>query len=82
MDNSRKGRLIIDGDTATLIFKRTLAHAPELVWQAIITPEGLREWLICTSAKIDGPLPDWMGRFQELVGEYPAWTQHATSTDE
>jgi uncharacterized protein YndB with AHSA1/START domain len=178
MDESRKGRLIIEGETATLLFKRTLAHAPELVWQAITTPEGLREWLMCTVAKIDGrvggdielvsgpgryhsrgkilawdpprlleyewnvapvtemplgenavfryellpqagstllsvtyrritkrtapgflpgvhvfldrlqaqldatPLPDWMGRFQELLSEYPAWTQHATSTNE
>ncbi len=42
-----------DGDFATLVFERLLKHPPEHVWDAISTPEGLREWLMCTQARID-----------------------------
>jgi len=52
----RKGRLTVDGDdgTATLVFERVLDHSPAHVWDAITTPEGLRAWLMCTEARIDG----------------------------
>src|SRR4051812_24333514 len=50
----RKGQLIIEGETATLIFRRILAHPPEQVWEAIATPEGLKEWLLCSEARIEG----------------------------
>ena len=49
-----RGRLTVDGDVATLVFERVLHHAPELVWDAIATPEGLKEWLMCSEATIDG----------------------------
>jgi uncharacterized protein YndB with AHSA1/START domain len=177
-DRTRKGRLIVEGETATLIFERLLHHAPALVWEAIATPEGLKEWLVCPEARIDGrvggtiemvsgpgryrstgkilrwepprvfeyewkvapvpemplgenavfryeltprggstlltvtyrritagtargflpglhafldrleaqlegaPLPDWMTRFTELLGQYPEWTKHATPSAE
>ncbi len=51
---ARKGRVIIEGDHATIIFERLLHHAPELVWDAITDPTELKEWLMCSSAKIDG----------------------------
>jgi uncharacterized protein YndB with AHSA1/START domain len=41
-------------DTATLVFERVLHHSPERVWEAISTPAGLAEWLLCADAKIDG----------------------------
>ncbi len=41
-------------DTATLVFERILHHSPEHVWEAISTPEGLEDWLMCVEAKIDG----------------------------
>src|SRR5215471_15049410 len=50
----RRGRLVADGDVATLSFRRLLHHTPAHVWEAISTPEGLREWLMCTRAVIDG----------------------------
>jgi len=53
-DNHRKGEVIIEGDHATIIFKRILRHAPELVWDAITNPDELKEWLMCSSAKIEG----------------------------
>jgi len=53
-DTSRKGQLIVEGDVATLIFRRILHHPPEHVWEAIATPEGLKEWLMCSEARIDG----------------------------
>ncbi len=46
--------MIADGDYATIVFERTLAHAIEHVWEAITTPEGLKEWLLVTYAAIDG----------------------------
>jgi len=53
-DASRKGGLVVDGDTATLTFRRILHHSPQRVWEAIATPDGLKEWLMCTEARIDG----------------------------
>lgn len=53
-DNSRKGKVVIEGNHATITFKRILRHAPELVWNAITNPDELKEWLMCSSAKIEG----------------------------
>ena len=53
-DISRRGQSTVDGDTATLIFKRVMPHAAEHVWEAIATAEGLGEWLMCTDVRIDG----------------------------
>jgi uncharacterized protein YndB with AHSA1/START domain len=53
-DEFRKGQLVIEGETATLIFRRILAHPPKQVWEAIATPEGLKEWLLCSEARIEG----------------------------
>jgi uncharacterized protein YndB with AHSA1/START domain len=53
-DRSRRGRSVVDGDTATLTFTRVYPHAPEHVWDAIATPEGLAGWLMCSDVKIDG----------------------------
>ena len=50
----RRGTLVEDGEYATLTFQRVYQHAPEHVWDAIATPEGLREWLMCTHAVIEG----------------------------
>ncbi len=49
-----KGTLTPDGEYATLTFHRIYRHTPENVWGAISTPEGLREWLICSHAVIEG----------------------------
>ena len=49
-----KGTLTTDGEYATLEFKRVYQHPPELVWDAISTPEGLRNWLLCSFANIEG----------------------------
>lgn len=53
-DRIRKGRVLIEGEHATITFKRILHHAPELVWDAITNPRELKEWLMCSSAKIEG----------------------------
>ncbi len=49
----RKGTLVDDGEFSTLTFHRVYPHAPTRVWEAISTPEGLREWLMCSLVKID-----------------------------
>jgi len=54
IDPRRKGRLSVEDGIVTLVFERLLPHRPEHVWDAIATPEGLREWLLCTEATIEG----------------------------
>jgi uncharacterized protein YndB with AHSA1/START domain len=61
----RRGTLIEDGGDATLTFRRVYRHAPEQVWDAIATPEGLRGWLMCTHAVIEGRVG---GRIEMVSG--------------
>ncbi len=65
----KKGHVTIEGEMATLRFERLLPHAPEHVWEAIATPEGLREWLLCVEAKIEGRV----GGTIELVSGPPRY---------
>jgi uncharacterized protein YndB with AHSA1/START domain len=60
-----RGTLVDDGGDATLTFQRSYRHTPEQVWEAIATPEGLRGWLMCTHAVIDGCVG---GRFELVSG--------------
>jgi uncharacterized protein YndB with AHSA1/START domain len=53
------------GDFATLTFDRTFGHAPERVWAAITTPEGLSQWLLCSKADIE---PRAGGRIELISG--------------
>jgi uncharacterized protein YndB with AHSA1/START domain len=48
-----RGRLIADGEHATIVFERTLHHAIEHVWEAITSADDLKEWRFVTSATID-----------------------------
>ena len=41
---ARGARVIKGDDKWTLVLERELYHAPELVWEALIDPEQLREW--------------------------------------
>jgi uncharacterized protein YndB with AHSA1/START domain len=63
------GRATLDGDKATLKFERFLEHSPEHVWEAIATPEGLKEWLMCVEAKVEGNV----GGTIELVSGPPRY---------
>jgi len=49
-----RGVLVEDGEYATLTFRRHYRHAIEHVWAAISSAEGVREWLQCSRASIDG----------------------------
>ncbi len=53
-NDPHRAEIIPDGEYTTIVFKRILRHAPERVWEAITNPEDLKQWLYCTSAKIDG----------------------------
>jgi len=68
------GTLISDGEHATLTFRRTYRHRAEHVWDAISTPEGLREWLMCTHAVVDGRVG---GRIEMVSGQ---GRYHSTGT--
>ncbi|MDP9035680.1 MAG: SRPBCC domain-containing protein [Myxococcota bacterium] len=62
----RKGTLLLDdGERATLIFQRVYRHSPEHVWNAIATAEGLRGWLLCKHARIEGRVG---GRIEMVSG--------------
>jgi uncharacterized protein YndB with AHSA1/START domain len=61
----RRGTLVEDGEYATLVFRRLYHHRPEHVWDAIATPEGLRAWLMCTHAVIEGRVG---GRIELISG--------------
>jgi len=50
---ARRGRMTVDGEHATIVFERRLEHEIEHVWEAITTPEGMRDWLLCTHAAIE-----------------------------
>jgi uncharacterized protein YndB with AHSA1/START domain len=67
-----RGTLAEEGEYATLTFQRVYRHPPEQVWDAIATPEGLRAWLMCTRAVIEGHVG---GRI-ELVSGPPGY--HST----
>jgi|SRR5215831_3074967 len=60
-----KGTLAEDGQYVTLTFRRVYRHPPEHVWEAIATPEGLRAWLMCTHAFIEGRVG---GRIEMVSG--------------
>jgi uncharacterized protein YndB with AHSA1/START domain len=65
----RRGVLVEEGEYATLTFQRVYRHAIEHVWDAIATPKGLRRWLMCTHALIEGRVG---GRI-ELVSGPPGY---------
>jgi uncharacterized protein YndB with AHSA1/START domain len=50
---TRLGKVIVDGDYATLDFERRFRHPPKAVWEAITNPIYLSQWYM-TRAKIDG----------------------------
>jgi uncharacterized protein YndB with AHSA1/START domain len=48
------GSFQADGAFATLRFERHYRHRIEHVWEALSSVEGLREWLMCSHAVIEG----------------------------
>ncbi|MBL8611984.1 MAG: SRPBCC domain-containing protein [Myxococcales bacterium] len=61
----RRGLLAADGEHATLTFHRVYPHEASRVWDAISTPEGLRDWLLCSHALVEGRVG---GRFEMVSG--------------
>jgi uncharacterized protein YndB with AHSA1/START domain len=60
-----RGTLVDEGDHATLTFRRVYRHAPERVWDAIATPEGLAAWLLAREVSIE---PRAGGRIEMVSG--------------
>jgi uncharacterized protein YndB with AHSA1/START domain len=60
-----KGTLVEEGELANLNFLRHYRHSAERVWAAIATPEGLRHWLMCSHAEVDGRVG---GKFEMISG--------------
>jgi uncharacterized protein YndB with AHSA1/START domain len=48
------GEVTSDGEFARLFFQRLLPHPPGKVWAAITDPTQLRQWLMASTAVIDG----------------------------
>jgi len=61
----RRGLLAPDGEHATITFHRVYPHPAERVWDAISTPEGLRAWLLCSHALVEGRVG---GRIEMVSG--------------
>lgn len=74
------GEVRIEGDHATLYFRRHLKHPPEAVWEALTDPAQLRQWFM-TVATIDGRpggsvhMVSGPARF-EWTGDILAWEPH------
>jgi uncharacterized protein YndB with AHSA1/START domain len=47
------GAVVMEGEKATLVFRRRLPHPPEAVWKALTDPSELSNWYM-TTAVIDG----------------------------
>lgn len=47
------GRVVGEGERASLVFRRRLVHPPEAVWRALTDPDELSNWYM-TKATIDG----------------------------
>jgi uncharacterized protein YndB with AHSA1/START domain len=47
------GQIIVEGDLASLVFRRRLMHPPEAVWKAITDPAELSNWYLAEGV-IDG----------------------------
>ncbi len=52
-DPTLVGKVLFEGDLATLIFQRRLSHPPEAVWEALTDPKQLSLWYMMQAA-IDG----------------------------
>jgi uncharacterized protein YndB with AHSA1/START domain len=52
-DTGRIGKVVIEGEEATLVFKRRLSQPPEAVWKALTDPSELSNWYM-TKATIEG----------------------------
>ena len=50
---SPKGAVVMEGEGATLVFRRRLPHPPESVWKALTDSSDLAAWYM-TKAVIDG----------------------------
>ena len=46
------GTVVIEGNKATLVFRRRLVYPPELVWRALTDPNELSSWYM-TKANLD-----------------------------
>jgi uncharacterized protein YndB with AHSA1/START domain len=65
------GKVLIEGETGTLLFERWLRHPPERVWRALTEPAEIRQWSI-GEVKIDGRLG---GSYEAVTGPAQfAWT--------
>ena len=69
-----RGTLLEKDGHATLTFRRVYRYAPERVWEAIATPEGLRGWLMCTYALLEGRV----GGRVEMVSGPPGYRSTGT----
>jgi uncharacterized protein YndB with AHSA1/START domain len=71
------GKVILEGDHATLVFERRLRHPPEAVWKAITEPEQLAKWYMTKArieGKVGGMIDFWSGISQfHVTGKVLSW---------
>jgi uncharacterized protein YndB with AHSA1/START domain len=86
----QKGDVILEGDRATIVFRRVLRHSIDRVWEAITNPDDLSAWLLQSAAiepgaggrieYVSSPTPIvWYGKI--LKWEPPRVYEHEFNTD-
>ena len=86
----KRGEVIFERDRATIIFRRTLPHSIDKVWQAITNPEDLSAWLLQSAVieprqggrieYVSSPNPIvWYGTI--LIWDPPRVYEHEFNTD-
>lgn len=72
---SRLGRVIVDGEEATLVFERLLSHTIDEVWKSITDPSQLSKWYL-PSSKVDGRVGgtvEFSGPQAHVTGKILVW---------
>lgn len=71
------GEVQIQGEHATLVFERRLAHPPALVWDAITSPAQLSSWYMAKATiepRAGGRVEMWTGVAQfHVTGKILSW---------
>jgi uncharacterized protein YndB with AHSA1/START domain len=73
--NSLLGKVIFEGDRATLIFERRLLHPIDMVWRTITDPNELSKWYL-PGTMIEGTLGgkvEFSSELGHVTGSILAW---------
>lgn len=76
MNNNHTGQVDIKDNRATITFTRFLNHPPEMVWEAITTPEEFSSWYngkVVIEGRVGGSFEIMTGGGFHWTGKILAW---------